>query len=113
MEGRDAHALLSEEPFIRYHRKAFSGQLVDRYLKDNSLFPKQRLEIDSLLTIVAMVERGVGVSVVPDSFSITYREHQLIKVTLPQRTHIRRIGMIWNKKDQELDIARTLLGEQK
>src|SRR3546814_221032 len=29
MEGRDAHALLSEEPFIRYHRKAFSGQLVE------------------------------------------------------------------------------------
>src|SRR3546814_7473734 len=86
MEGRDAHALLSEEPFIRYHRKAFSGQLVDRYLKDNNLFPRQRLEIDSLLTIVSLVERGVGVSLVPDSFSISYRERQLIKLRSEEHT---------------------------
>src|SRR5690606_7298767 len=91
---RDAHKLLSEEPFIRYHRNAFSGQLVDRYLKDNNLFPRQRLEIDSLLTIVALVERGVGVSLVPDSFSIDYQERRLVKIPVPERTPIRRIGMI-------------------
>src|SRR3546814_18150292 len=62
MEGRDAHALLSEEPFISYNRKAFRGQLVDRYMKDNSLFPTKRLEIDSLLKFVAMCGRGLGVS---------------------------------------------------
>ncbi|MYN14907.1 LysR family transcriptional regulator [Pusillimonas sp. TS35] len=109
MEGRDAHALLSEEPFIRYHRKAFSGQLVDRYLKDNNLFPRQRLEIDSLLTIVALVERGVGVSLVPDSFSIAYRARSMIKVPLPERTPIRRIGMIWNKQGPRLALVQALL----
>ncbi|NYT84842.1 LysR substrate-binding domain-containing protein [Pollutimonas harenae] len=109
MEGRDAHALLNEEPFIRYHRKAFSGQLVDRYLKDNSIFPRQRLEIDSLLTIVSLVERGVGVSLVPDSFSISYREHQLTKLSLPNRTPIRRIGMIWNKQGPRLALAQALV----
>ncbi len=109
MEGRDGHALLRDEPFIRYHRKAFSGQLVDRYLKDNNLFPPQRLEIDSLLTIMALVERGVGVSLVPDSFSIAYREHKLIKVPLPERTPVRRIGMIWNKQGPRLALAQELI----
>src|SRR5690606_31217501 len=105
----DTHALLGEAPFIRYHRKAFSGQLVDRYLKDNNLFPHQRLEIDSLLTIVALVERGVGVSLVPDSFSIDYRERQLVKLPLPARTPIRRIGMIWNKQGPRLALAKALI----
>lgn len=109
MEGRDAHALLNEEPFIRYHRNAISGQLVDRYLKDNNIFPRQRLEIDSLLTIVSLVERGLGVSLVPDSFSIAYQERQLIRLPLPERTPIRRIGMIWNKQGPRLALARSLL----
>jgi DNA-binding transcriptional LysR family regulator len=109
MEGRDAHELVKTEPFIRYHRKAFSGQLVDRYLKDNNLFPRQRLEIDSLLTIVSLVERGMGVAVVPDSFSIDYRKHQLVKLPLPERTPIRRIGMIWDKHGPRLAIAQLLV----
>lgn len=109
IKGRDAHDLLKTEPFIRYHRKAFSGQLVDRYLKDNNLFPRQRLEIDSLLTIVSLVERGMGVAIVPDSFSIDYREHQLVKIPLPERTPIRRIGMIWDKHSPRLAIAQLLV----
>src|SRR5690606_38246726 len=47
MAGRDAHDLLLHEPFIRYDRMAHSGQLVDRYLKDNALVPRQRIEVDS------------------------------------------------------------------
>ncbi len=109
MNGRDAHDLIKNEPFIRYHRKAFSGQLVDRYLKDNNLFPRQRLEIDSLLTIVSLVEHGIGVAIVPDSFSIDYREHRLIKVPLPQRTPIRRIGMIWDKHGPRLAMVQLLV----
>ncbi|NYT82162.1 LysR family transcriptional regulator [Alcaligenaceae bacterium] len=109
MAGRDAHDLIKNEPFIRYHRNAFSGQLVDRYLKDSNLFPRQRLEIDSLLTIVSLVERGMGVAIVPDSFSIDYREHQLIKVPLPLRTPIRRIGMIWDTHGPRLSLAQLLV----
>ena len=109
MKGGQAHELLKTQPFIRYHRKAFSGQLVDRYLKDNNLFPRQRLEIDSLLTIVSLVERGVGVAIVPDSFSIDYREHQLIKIPLPERTPIRRIGMIWDKHSPRVAITQRLV----
>jgi len=109
MAGRDAHDLLLHEPFIRYDRMAHSGQLVDRYLKDNALVPRQRIEVDSLLTIVSLVERGVGVSLVPDSFSIWYKADGLVKIPLPERTPIRRIGMIWGRHSPRLSVVQALV----
>ena len=109
MAGREAHDLLLHEPFIRYDRLAHSGKLVDRYLKDNALVPRQRIEVDSLLTIVSLVERGVGVSLVPDSFSIWYKADGLVKIPLPERTPIRRIGMVWGHHGPRLSVVQALV----
>lgn len=102
--GGDAHDLLSSEPFIRYHRNSPSGKLVDRYLKDHAIHPRQRIEIDSLLTIVALVERGIGVSLVPDSFSISYDDRRLIKLPVPGRTPLRKISFVWNRHSPRLTL---------
>jgi DNA-binding transcriptional LysR family regulator len=111
--GRDAHELLLTEPFIRYDRAAHSGKLVDRYLKDNHIVPNQRLEIDSLLTIVSLVERGVGVSLVPDSFSIWYQTSGIAKISLPERTPIRRIGLVWAKQGPRIALVEALVQHAK
>ena len=108
-EGAVAHDVLMNAPFIRYHRSSSSGKLVDRYLKDHDLRPQQRIEIDSLLTIVALVERGIGVSLVPDSFSISYGDRRLIKLPLPGRTPIRKIGIVWNRHSPRLAIISQLV----
>ncbi len=104
----DAHYLLRKQPFIRYARSSYSGQLVDRYLKDNRIVPNQRLEIDSLLTIAALVARGVGIAVVPDSFSLESLGPQIRKVSLPGRTQIRKIGMIWSNQNPRVTISRSM-----
>lgn len=109
LAGREAHDLLSNEPFIRYDRASFSGKLVDRYLKDNHILPQQRLEVDSLLTIVALVERGLGVALVPDSLSIGAQANQIVRTSLPERTPIRRIGMIWGLQGPHTAIAEALV----
>lgn len=108
-EGGEAHDVLLNAPFIRYHRSSSSGKLVDRYLKDHNLHPRQRIEIDSLLTIVALVERGIGVSLVPDSFSISYRDRRLIKIPLPGRTPIRKISIVWNRHSPRMAIVSQLV----
>lgn len=108
-DSMDAHEMLTTAPFIRYHRSSSSGKLVDRYLKEHNLHPRQRIEIDSLLTIVALVERGIGVSLVPDSFSISYRDRPLIKLPLPERTPIRKIGLVWNRHSPRLAIVSDLV----
>jgi len=66
MAGRDPHELLRTQPFIRYDRSVLGGQLADRYLRDHDIHPHQRLEIDGLLAIAALVEQGLGVALLPD-----------------------------------------------
>lgn len=113
LAGRGAHDLLMREPFIRYDRTAHSGKLVDLYLKDNDLVPRQRIEVDSLLTIVSLVERGLGIALVPDSFSIWYRASELVKIPLPRPTPVRRIGLIWNRQGPHQRIVEALLAHGK
>lgn len=104
----NAHDILRASPFIRYARSSYSGQLVDRYLKDHRIVPNQRLEIDSLLTIAALVARGVGVALVPDSFSLESLGKSIQKVALPGRTQIRKIGMIWSNQSPRVTISKSI-----
>ncbi|MGX9936467.1 LysR family transcriptional regulator [Advenella kashmirensis] len=104
----NAHNILRTSPFIRYARSSYSGQLVDRYLKDHRIVPNQRLEIDSLLTIASLVARGVGVALVPDSFSLESLGKSIQKVPLPGRTQIRKIGMIWSNQSPRVTISKSI-----
>src|SRR5450830_1198964 len=62
----DPHELLRTQPFIRYDRTVWGGQLADRYLRDHGIRPHQRLEINGLMSIAVMIDHGLGVSLLPD-----------------------------------------------
>jgi DNA-binding transcriptional LysR family regulator len=95
MAGSDAHELLRTQPFIRYDRNIYGGQLADRYLRDQRIQPRQRLEIDGLLAIVSLVHEGIGVSLIPD-WSSMWKALDVVRVPLPGRAPVRRNGLIWN-----------------
>lgn len=102
----DAHELLRREPFIRYHRNVLGGQLADRYLRDHDIVPHQRLEIDSLLAIAALVGKGLGVSLLPDWSQRWEGGLSLVKIELPDRPPVRRIGLIVARQSPHLALAR-------
>ncbi|MBP0597698.1 LysR family transcriptional regulator [Herbaspirillum sp. LeCh32-8] len=104
--GRDAHALLRNEPFIRYNRHVLGGQLADRYLRDHDIVPHQRLEIDSLLAIAAMVGKGLGVSLLPDWSQLWEGGQSLVKIELPDRPPVRRVGLIVASQSPRVALAR-------
>jgi DNA-binding transcriptional LysR family regulator len=103
--GRDAHALLKEEPFIRYDRSVLGGQLADRYLRDHGIRPRQRLEIDGLLAIAALVDKGLGVALLPDWPSIWSSGLSLARIPLPNRAPVRRIGLVMARHTPHLSLA--------
>ena len=84
--------MLRNEPFIRYERSVLGGQLADRYLRDHQIHPRQRLEIDGLLVIAALVDRGIGVSLLPDRVSLWSSGMSLARLPLPGRAPVRRSG---------------------
>lgn len=62
----DPLAVLRREPFIRYDRNHWGGRLVDQYLRANRIVPREAHELDSLDAISILVDRGLGVALLPD-----------------------------------------------
>jgi DNA-binding transcriptional LysR family regulator len=106
-----AHALLASEPFIRYDRMSVGGQLADRYLRDHDLRPRQRLEIDSLAAIAALVDQGLGVALLPDWPPLWTGGLRIVRIPLPGRAPVRRIGIVMALQGPCVPLARSLLQE--
>jgi DNA-binding transcriptional LysR family regulator len=105
----DAHTLLRTQPFIRYDRTVLGGQLADRYLFDHDIFPKQRLEINGLNAIASLIDRGLGVSLLPDWSPLWRSKLAISRVALPGSAPVRRVGLIWDARGARSLIAETLL----
>ncbi len=111
LQGGLAHDLLARQPFIRYDRSVLGGQLADRYLRDHGIAVRQRLEIDSLMAIAAFVDQGLGVALLPDWAPMWHSGFDIVRLPLPGRAPVRRMGVVWAKQGPRATLARALLDE--
>jgi len=66
LSGSGIRELCAVSPFIRMDRKAWTGQIVDRYLADHGLRPRELFEMDAPEAILALVAKGMGIALLPD-----------------------------------------------
>lgn len=66
VDTSDIKAVLAEQPFIRFSPDVGVGVVIERALKELSVSLGDAMELDSVDSIVAMVERNIGVSIVPE-----------------------------------------------
>jgi DNA-binding transcriptional LysR family regulator len=111
LEALSAHELLGSQPFIRYDRSVLGGQLADRYLRDHHIAIQQRLEIDSLMAIAAVVGQGLGVALLPDWAPMWHSGYAIARVQLPARAPVRRVGIVWARQGPRSALAQALLLE--
>jgi DNA-binding transcriptional LysR family regulator len=97
LKASGAHELLRKYPLIRYDRTSWGGRLADAYLKRNRIDPIERYEIDSLEAIAVLVDRGLGVSLLPDWARPWPEGLHVRKWQLPRSDLRRRIGLFWNQ----------------
>ena len=80
---------------MRYDRSLWSGQIAENYLRHQRIRPNDRIELDALDAIAVLVDRGIGVSLVPDR-SLPWPEGLSIKKhTLPEPAPQRELGLLW------------------
>lgn len=108
-QARHPLKLLAAEPFIRLERKSWAGRLVDGYLRHAGIQPQERFEIYTPEAIAGMVDRGLGVSLVPDFAPPWPSGLSLHKLSLPPNAFARRIGLLWNKGSVRLRLVRAVL----
>jgi DNA-binding transcriptional LysR family regulator len=109
MSTRNPHTVLKTEPFIRYSGTASGGRLADNYLRQTGIQPQQRFEINSLTSIPFLVDRGLGVSLVPDWALSWPRGMSLAKLALPGQSGTRRVGLLWMRASIRIRLVHAFL----
>ena len=113
LAGRDPHDLLRSEPLIRYDRNQWGGRVADDYLRRAGIVPRERFELNGLNAIAVMVDRGLGVSLVPDWAKPWPEGLDLVRIPLPLPSEPRRIGMVWSRSTVRIRLVTVLLQESR
>ncbi len=92
---REAHALLREEPYIRYNPELGGGKQADAYLRQAGIVPRERFQLSSIPAIALLVDRGLGVSLAPDASVPWLRGLRIARIALADHSYRRRFGVIW------------------
>jgi len=113
MAGRDPHELLATEPLIRYDRQQWGGRQADQYLRMAGIVPRERFELNALNAIAVMVDRGLGVSLVPDWARPWPEGLHLVRIPLPRGFEPRRIGVVWSRSTVRIRLVTAFLQESR
>ncbi|MDR0182109.1 LysR family transcriptional regulator [Lysobacter arvi] len=113
MAHRDPHELLANEPLIRYDRHQWGGRQADEYLRSAGIVPRERFELNALNAIAVMVDRGLGVSLVPDWAQPWPEGLRLVRMPLPLPCVPRRIGIVWSRSSVRVRLVHVLLEESR
>jgi DNA-binding transcriptional LysR family regulator len=108
---RKPHDLLANEPLIRYDRKLWGGRHADEYLRRHAITPHERFELNALNAIAVMVDRGLGVSIVPDWSRPWPEGIAVARLPLPTQEVGRRIGVVWSRGTIRMRLVNALLEE--
>jgi DNA-binding transcriptional LysR family regulator len=107
--SRKANVILASEPFIRLVRSDWTGRLIDGYLRKAGITPRERFEIDGIEAITVMVDRGLGVSLLPDWSRPWPEGLSLAKLPVPDNSFARRIGLVWTRASLRLPLVHAFL----
>ncbi|OJU23422.1 MAG: LysR family transcriptional regulator [Sphingomonas sp. 66-10] len=111
LADRDPLDLLREEPLIRYDRNQWGGRSAELYLNEAGITPRERFELNALNAIAMMVDRGLGVSIVPDWAPPWPEGIDIARLDLPERRVGRRIGIVWSRSSVRSRLVNVLLQE--
>lgn len=102
-ESRHVKDLLGQFPFIRFDSHAWAGRIIERELKRQRLDVQDEMVLDSQEVILRMVEKGLGVAIVPLSDEISsslqltklpFGDPQLVRQVVLLERHDRRGGRL-------------------
>jgi DNA-binding transcriptional LysR family regulator len=108
-EGADPFELLKSLPFIRYDRNQWGGHIADEYLREIGIHPVERYELDALEAIAVMVDRGLGISIVPDWAPPWPAGLDIVKLPLPRSSAVRTVGIVKTRSSPRANLVAALL----
>jgi DNA-binding transcriptional LysR family regulator len=109
LKGNDVKLLLTTQPFIRYDSRSWGGLIVENYLRKMSVQPKDRFELDALDAIAVLVDRGLGVALVPDWPPPWPADLSLTHIPVGDAAFDRYVGLVWARATPRLRLVQAVL----
>ncbi|MGC7406058.1 LysR substrate-binding domain-containing protein [Pandoraea pneumonica] len=108
----DPQSVLDEHAFLRFDRRVRTGMVVEQALRAAKLSVTEYLELNSIETIVALVRKNVGVSVLPLLHRGDWQADPLLSiVSIAAPPLLRTVGMIHREHDSRTrDITAAIVG---
>ncbi|MBS1101621.1 LysR family transcriptional regulator [Gluconobacter sp. Dm-62] len=100
--------ILKENMFLRYDRNQWGGRIADTFLKENGIFPRDQLELDSLEAIALMVSEEIGVSLLPDWKKPWPEGLKLRKIPVSLTPPHRHIGLLWLHASPQVTLIKAI-----
>lgn len=97
--------ILKKNPFIRYDYSSFGGKVVANYLKKNQIRTNEILEVDEIEAIIRMVEKNLGVALIPDIGMSKLKGNNINIIDLKQPDLYREIIIIHKKNNEDSIIS--------
>jgi len=101
--------LLHNHPFIRYNRRSYGGQIVDKFLARARLQVNATMELDEPAVILQMVKRGLGVSIIPYELTAIEARDELRILPLDGKNLFREIGILQREKTLARSVVQALI----
>jgi DNA-binding transcriptional LysR family regulator len=95
IDDSDPVRILAAHGFLRFDRRVRTGVVVDNALRTLGLSVNEYLELNSIETIVALVRRNVGVTVLPLLHRAEWQADASLRlISIAQPAILRTVGMI-------------------
>ncbi|MGB6103001.1 MAG: LysR substrate-binding domain-containing protein [Pusillimonas sp.] len=101
--------LLRTQRYLRYDRSLGGGKMADAYLRHHEIIPDESFELDSLLAIALMVDRQLGVSLVPHFNSLLTASLNIVAIPLSDAPGARVFGVLWKRATEQESLVRPFL----
>ncbi|QYA16846.1 hypothetical protein I8E17_30255 (plasmid) [Rhizobium sp. AB2/73] len=83
------------DAYRRSYPSSSSSSAALRYLQQQRVRPNDRIELDALDAIAVLVDRGIGVSLVPDRVLPWPGGLSIVRHRLPDPAPERVLGLLW------------------
>jgi len=108
----DETALFTNYPFVRFDRTAWAGTMIDAYLLERKIQPREVMEFDTCEAALSLVAEGLGITVVPFSkkrLAKAKEQFSLLPFGRPQLR--RRVGLYQRRQHPRSRVLNLLLEE--
>lgn len=108
LQGQALTRLLSEQPFLRFDKRAWAGRVIEQELSRMAINVTDAMELDSQEALSRMASRGLGVAVVPLSDSDLEKLQSVTLLPFGNPQIVRRVVMLEHQKSTRQHLTSVL-----